>query len=279
MLEADGFSIELDRDGDLQVDALSVRLPFDSVKLSSDGGPFVVFKVTHLELPVSNMPAMGQVMLSDGAEGSVDCSLLSTELSIPVSALCMLDAPSASEQCGGACEAPEPADVHGTVECELKFDLDPSRTYLSVRIAPSTTFTPDNGVQVSVQLDKVVPKSLGQVFIDVHETDIVNLDGVVVEVSVDGAPETISIRTGEASFDVDENNDGIAEDVWETIDGGTVTLTPECTDSLTFEFSHFEMSFRDVPLLGDLVLTEDPENSDLNCTLRGDQVTFDVLNR
>ncbi len=182
---------------------------------------------------------------------------------------------------GGSCQAgqcvadaPDPQTVNGTVNCTLPLGLGTANVEVQLEIAPAAAWTNGATVDVAFEASTVIPASLGQLLVDLG-TDQLNIESLQADLSVGGgSPATITVTQGTATFDVDANDDGTAEDLPIQIPVPNELVTDLGAASVSFTISHFEASLTGVPLLGSLVVSEQQPPSTIDCSLSSTTASF-----
>lgn len=179
---------------------------------------------------------------------------------------------------GGGSEA-GPGVVQGTVTCELPLDIGQTAVGIELKATPQTLWTSGGSSDVGMGAQATIPASLGQLLIDTG-SDVLNIESLTAEVSVSGGtPTAIVVEIDEPLvFDVDADDDGQAEDVPIAIPVPTETITNDGSPNVSFTIAAFEVALSDVapPIIEDLLVSDDPAQSDLDCSLASTSASFSV---
>jgi hypothetical protein len=192
-------------------------------------------------------------------------------------------APNGTACPGGTCQAgictpsaPSAKTVLANVVCELPLGLGNADVDVELTVAPVSAFTPNGTTTVDLSAVATIPAELGQLLIGL-QTDQINIDSLLADVNVaGGSPSPISVTKSAVTLDVDQNNDGTAEDLVIPISVPSVDVTNNGAATVDFSVNHFEAFLSGVPLLGSIVVSEDTPPSTIPCTLSSTTATFAV---
>lgn len=182
---------------------------------------------------------------------------------------------------GGTCQsgvctpdAPSAQNVLANVVCVLPLGLGNADVDVELTVAPTSAFTANGTTTVDFSAVATIPAALGQLLIGLN-TDQINIDELLADVSVaGGTPSPISVTKSAVVLDVDQNDDGVAEDLVIPIQVPSVDITNNGAATVAFEVTHFEAFLSGVPLLGSIVVSEQTPPSTIDCTLSSTQASF-----
>jgi hypothetical protein len=147
---------------------------------------------------------------------------------------------------------------------------------VELTVAPVSAFTTNGTTTVDLSAVATIPAALGQLLIGLN-TDQINIDSLLADVNVaGGTPSPISVTKSAVTLDVDQNNDGTAEDLVIPITVPSVDVTNNGAATVGFSVNHFEAFLSGVPLLGSIVVSEQTPPSTITCTLSSTTATFAV---
>lgn len=192
-------------------------------------------------------------------------------------------APNGTACPGGSCQAgictpsaPSAQTVLANVVCELPLGLGNADVDVELTVAPVSAFTTNGTTTVDLSAVATIPAELGQLLIGLN-TDQINIDSLLADVNVaGGSPSPISVTKNAVTLDVDQNNDGTAEDLVIPITVPSVDVTNNGAATVDFSVDHFEAFLSGVPLLGSIVVSEQTPPSTIPCTLSSTTASFAV---
>ncbi len=193
-------------------------------------------------------------------------------------------APDGTACAGGTCQAgvctvaaPGAQTVEANVNCPLPLGLGVADVNIDLELSPLAAWTPNGTVTVGFSATALLPASLGDLLIGLG-TDQINIDSLVADLAVTGGtPSTITVSDANRSFDVDANDDGVAEDVTIIIAVPNTDVTNDGAATVDFTVDFFEVRLSGVPLLGNLVVTSDPSDpNNVVCALTSSTASFAV---
>lgn len=172
-----------------------------------------------------------------------------------------------------------PGELSADMQCNNALAIGMHELEAHIKVDPP--LGTGGAVQEAVLRDPSVlfREMFGRLFLSLGGSDLIQLERLTIEVAVEGGtPATITIEAGPSVFDVDLDDDGIAEDVWLEIPFADLAVSSDGSSSMEFSIVAIEVRIGGAPVVGHLVLTSEPidEANAATCSLLGQAVSFAV---